>query len=119
MLLKRLRLRHFRTYDNLDLRLSAGVSLVHGGNAVGKTNLLEAIYVLATTKSFRTRTDRELIARDIDDGDGQRYARLEGDAETRSGPIRVEMALAEQTSRSPVEASVRKQFRLNGSPKRA
>jgi DNA replication and repair protein RecF len=47
LLLKRLRLRHFRTYDNLDLHLLPGVTLLHGPNAAGKTNLLEAIFVSA------------------------------------------------------------------------
>lgn len=119
MLLNRLRLRYFRTYERLDLRLSPGVSLLYGANAAGKTNVLEAVYVLATTKSFRTRTDRELISWHVESEEGQRYARLEGDAETAGGPVRVDVAMAEQPARGPIESSVRKQFRVNGSPKRA
>jgi len=119
VLLKRLRLRNFRTYASLDLRLSAGVTLLHGPNGAGKTNVLEAVFVLATTKSFRTRTDRELIAWESEEQLGQRYARLEGDAEAKGGAVRVEMAIAEQPARVAGETSVRKQFKLNGSPKRA
>ncbi|MDQ2741795.1 MAG: AAA family ATPase, partial [Chloroflexota bacterium] len=81
MQLKRLKLQHFRTYESLDLHLSPGVTILHGPNAAGKTNVLEAIFVLATTKSFRTRTDRELISWDGHDEGMQRYTRLEGDAE--------------------------------------
>jgi DNA replication and repair protein RecF len=119
VLLKRLRLRHFRTYEHLDLHLSPGVTLLHGPNAAGKTNLLEAIFVLATTKSFRTRSDRELIAWQGDEETEQRHTRLEGDAEANGGPVRVEMAIVEQPARGPGEVSSRKQFKLNGGTKRA
>jgi len=43
------------------LDLGPGVTVLLGGNGQGKTNLLEAIYFLATTKSFRTYSDRELM----------------------------------------------------------
>lgn len=119
VLLKRLRLQHFRTYKALDLHLSSGVTLLHGPNAAGKTNVLESIFVLATTKSFRTRTDRELISWNGEPEQGPRFSRIEGDAEGRGGPLRVEVAMVEQPPRGPGEASVRKQFKLNGSPKRA
>jgi DNA replication and repair protein RecF len=115
VLLTRLKLHHFRTYDHLDLRLSSGVSLLHGPNGAGKTNVLEAIFVLATTKSFRTRTDREVISWGEQD-EPRRYARLEADAEANGGPFRVDMAIVEGTGS---EIGVRKQFKLNGSPKRA
>lgn len=126
MQLHRLRLRHFRTYDTLDLHLSPGVTILHGPNAAGKTNLLEAVFVLATTKSFRTRTDRDLISWEAEGEGMQRFALLEGDAEADGGPVRVGVAIAEQPARGlqpgsgwPVESSIRKQFKLNGRPKRA
>src|SRR5947209_20407902 len=81
--LKRLKLRHFRTYEDLDLRLMPGVTLLHGANAAGKTNVLEAIFCLSTTKSFRTRSDRELVNWSPQDDGVGRFARLEGDAEAR------------------------------------
>jgi DNA replication and repair protein RecF len=117
--LKRLKLRHFRTYEDLDLRLAPGVTLLHGPNAAGKTNVLEAVFVLGTTKSFRTRTDRELINWTAQEEGVPRYSRLEADAEANGGLARVEMAIAEQPARGPVEASVRKQFKLNGRAARA
>jgi DNA replication and repair protein RecF len=117
--LTRLRLRHFRTYQRLDLHVAPGISVLYGANAAGKTNVVEAIFVLATTKSFRTRTDRELISWDIEDDTELRYARLEADTETRSGAVKLDMAIAEQPSRPGSEAGVRKQFKLNGVPKRA
>jgi DNA replication and repair protein RecF len=120
LLLERLRLRNFRTYESLDLRLSPGVTVLYGANGAGKTNVLEAIFVLATTKSFRTRTDRELIWWHAPDESLPRHARLEGDAQARGGPVRVDMTIAEQQGRpSGADPAVRKHFRLNGTPKRA
>lgn len=119
MLLHRLRLRHFRTYESLDLRLSPGVTILHGPNGAGKTNVLEAVFVLATTRSFRTRSDRELISWHQETDGANRFTRLEAEAETNGGPIRVDMAISEVPARGPSDSTVRKQFKLNGSPKRA
>jgi DNA replication and repair protein RecF len=43
------------------LELDCGVNIFYGNNAQGKTNLLEAVYLLATGRSWRAQTDRELI----------------------------------------------------------
>lgn len=48
-----LRLRDFRNYARLDVDLTPGFHVLIGGNAQGKTNILEAIYLLATLRSFR------------------------------------------------------------------
>jgi len=60
MPLDRLTLTNFRTYQDQQFELDPAITLVVGPNASGKTNLLESIYVLASTKSFRAK-DRELI----------------------------------------------------------
>ena len=51
--LARLRLRDFRNYARLDADLAPGFHLLLGDNAQGKTNILEAIYLIATLRSFR------------------------------------------------------------------
>ena len=51
--LAHLRLRDFRNYPRLDVDFSPGFQLLLGDNAQGKTNILEAIYLLATLRSFR------------------------------------------------------------------
>jgi DNA replication and repair protein RecF len=51
--LARLKLRDFRNYTRLDADFAPGMHLLLGGNAQGKTNILEAIYLLATLRSFR------------------------------------------------------------------
>src|SRR6267378_8238215 len=53
MHLAHLRLRDFRNYARLDADFAAGFHLLLGDNAQGKTNILEAIYLIATLRSFR------------------------------------------------------------------
>src|SRR5512136_1153536 len=53
MHLAHLRLRDFRNYARLDVDFPPGFHLLLGGNAQGKTNILEAIYLMATLRSFR------------------------------------------------------------------
>ena len=53
MHLAHLRLRDFRNYARLDLDFAAGFHVLLGDNAQGKTNILEAIYLMATLRSFR------------------------------------------------------------------
>ena len=61
MIIKRLQLNNFRNYEELDIEFSKGVNLLYGDNAQGKTNILEAVFMLATTKSIRGSKDREMI----------------------------------------------------------
>ena len=56
-----LQMRDFRTYTRAEATLGAGLTVVHGPNGVGKSNLLEAIYFGCTGRSPRTRNDRELL----------------------------------------------------------
>jgi len=62
LLLHDIHLTCYRNYERLSLKTDHQVNLFIGANAQGKTNLLEAIYVLALTKSHRTHKDKELIA---------------------------------------------------------
>ena len=61
MQIQHIELSDFRNYDSLVLDFTSGVNLFYGDNAQGKTNLLEAVYVSATTRSLRGSKDRELI----------------------------------------------------------
>lgn len=64
-MLTQLKLTNFRSYRSLDLELDGPITVIYGPNAVGKTNLLESIFVLSTSKSFRA-ADNELINRGKD-----------------------------------------------------
>lgn len=66
MFIKQLQLKNFRNYEQLDVSFDRNVNVIIGENAQGKTNLLEAIYLLAFTKSYRTNQDRELIKWETD-----------------------------------------------------
>lgn len=61
MYLKSLYLRNFRSYKEAEFSFSEKLNVLFGDNAQGKTNLLEAIYLIATGRSFRTQTLSELI----------------------------------------------------------
>lgn len=61
MWLEYLNLLNFRNYEALHLRFHPTLNLIYGNNGEGKTNLVEAIYVLGLTRSFRMVNDRTLI----------------------------------------------------------
>lgn len=61
MVIKSLELNNYRNYEELSIDFAEGTNLLYGDNAQGKTNILEAIYLGATTKSHRGSKDREVI----------------------------------------------------------
>lgn len=63
MHLRRIEASNFRNLIG-EVEFSPGLNVIYGANAQGKTNWLEAIYLLATTKSFRTAHPREVVAHD-------------------------------------------------------
>lgn len=118
MLVERLRLINFRNYARLDIGLPAGIVILYGQNAQGKTNFLEAVYLLATTKSFRATTDRELIhwlafSQDFP------VARVMAQVSRKTaGPLNIEVIIAPQSGYETSGATV-KRIRINGVVKRA
>ena len=82
MIIKRLELADYRNYESLDLQFDKGTNILYGDNAQGKTNILEAIYIAATTKSHKGSKDNEIINFDKEEAHIRTY--LEKDAiETR------------------------------------
>ena len=61
MIIKSLELQDYRNYDSLNLAFDRGTNILFGDNAQGKTNILEAIYVSATTKSHKGSKDRDIV----------------------------------------------------------
>lgn len=110
-------LTNFRNYTNLQVDLPNGPILVLGPNASGKTTLLEAIYLLATTKSHRAGSDRELINWNAESEEGvPAFARVAAEVRRRS-PIQVEITILKESTAQG--ENVRKRIRVNGVNKRA
>lgn len=61
MILRYLELTNYRNHKELRLTPSPSTTLILGGNAQGKTNILETIYLLATSQSHRTQNNRDMI----------------------------------------------------------
>lgn len=61
MYIKSLELQDYRNYDSLNIMFDKGTNILYGNNAQGKTNILEAIYVAATTKSHKGSKDKDIV----------------------------------------------------------
>lgn len=64
MIIDDLKLLNFRSYSALNLNFNSKLNIIYGMNGAGKTNIVEAIYALSLTKSFRTNQDNLMIMRD-------------------------------------------------------
>ena len=127
MRLTHLALTNYRNYARLELDLPSGPVLFVGENAQGKTNLLEAVYLLATTRSLRAASDAELIRRPAGVGSpadpGTAGARVVGVAQRGDGRVQVEVVIARREAitgngSAPRQAAA-KRLRVNGIPHRA
>jgi DNA replication and repair protein RecF len=103
LLLTALRLADFRNYAALDFAPAPGLNVFAGPNAQGKSNVLEAIAMLATGKSFRARRESELIR------EGTELAEIRGAARVPAGEILLRASITR------VGAGARKTFDVNGS----
>lgn len=100
--------------------------LLHGANGQGKSNLIEALYLLAIAKSLRASTDRELVRRESLVGDS--HAQVSATVQRRVGDTRVQVDFrvgggsldVVAAEPDPAEAiTVQKLVRVNGAPRRA
>ncbi len=112
MQVTKLSLTNFRSYRQLDLPLGPGLTTVVGDNAEGKSNLLEALYLLAIGKSYRAQTERDLVSWEAADAGG--YAIAAATLAGREGPVELRVGL--DCAAGP---GVLKRVRVNGVPKRA
>ncbi len=112
MRLRSLRLRNHRNYSQLELEPGPGVNVFIGANGQGKTNLLEAVAMLALSSSPRARRESELVG---PIGPGSRI-----EAEVDAGAVRREISIAldvegERTRRTiEVDGNRRRAFDLPG-----
>ena len=120
--LKHLSLRNFRNYRELELHLPPGLVALHGENGHGKSNLLEAVYFLALTRSHRAEAERELVR--FEALEELPYTRVLGSAQRigdRTVSVQIDMGLSPPTNangRGP-GGSLRKSIRVDGIPRLA
>ncbi len=71
-----LKLLNFRNFNNLELNFSKSKNIIIGNNGFGKTNIVESIFILALTKSFRTNDDELLVK------EGNDFYKIEGNVKS-------------------------------------
>ena len=113
MYITHLSLTNFRNYGRLEIPLTPGATLLHGANAQGKTNFLEAIYYLATTRSPHADNDQQLINWDALDPEEPIIAgRLVAQLTTLDGPQELQMRLIKEQRGG--QSSFRREALVNG-----
>jgi DNA replication and repair protein RecF len=116
MRIRYLSLTNFRNYARLELTLPEQPVLLYGGNAQGKTSLLEAIYLLATGSSPLASSDRELIRWQAE-ADGLPYARVWAEIERHDRILELDIALEKHTLSNDT-SRLQKTIRIDRNQKR-
>lgn len=93
MIIKSIKLENFRNYESLELSFEKGTNILYGDNAQGKTNVLEAVYLSATTKSHKGSKDKEMIRF------GQEEAHIRTNLDKEGMEYRVDMHLKKSKSK--------------------
>lgn len=83
-------IKNYRNYEKLELSFEDKVNVIIGENAQGKTNLMEAIYVLAMAKSHRTSNDRELVRWD------EEFGQIKGKLQKRNSSLSLELNISKK-----------------------
>jgi len=118
MWVRHLTLSNFRNYRRQEIDLPQGPVLILGDNAQGKSNLLEAVFLLATTRSERAQTEGELIHWDALD-EAQPVARVAAQVERRDGPLQLEVIIAGRPrGRQRARVLASRRLRVNGVARR-
>ena len=108
-----LQLTNFRNYRRLTLDLPPGPSVIVGGNGQGKTNLLDALHVLASTQSLRPGPEASWVRFDAPAAEG--FALLRAEVESPvTGKSKVEMIVARTRPDDGEASGVRRRARVDG-----
>src|SRR3989338_10682504 len=103
-MVKNLKLLNFRNYAQLELNFDNRPTVLVGDNAAGKSNILEAVYLLSTTKSQRVGSETELIKQ------GEDVTRVQGDI-LEDGSLKLEVIMEERVG------NFTKRVKVNGIPR--
>ncbi len=115
MYLSDLTLLNYRNYSDLEIDLPKGLILLHGDNAQGKSNLIEAIYLLSIAKSYKAGNERETLQ--LKHGKSSDKGHVIGVFHNESDKFRVMIDMQLVSSPNDVNRQIlRKDITLNGSP---
>ena len=103
-----LKLTNFRNHKKAHFNFDADITLIEGPNGIGKTNILEAVYVLATGKSTRAKYDRDLIEYDAT------FATLAAKIQTKDDDLALDMQIIKSDT---FEHAASKRVKVNKVPK--
>lgn len=103
MFIKKITLTNFRNYSHLNFDFSSPITILLGENAQGKSNFLEAVFFLASSKSYKAEKEDELVK------EGEEAAHVQGVLE---GDTTLEIAI------QIIEGSLKKRIKVNGIPRR-
>ena len=112
---------NFRNYEKLDLEFGPGMTLIHGENGKGKSNLLEALYILAIAKSQRASSERELLRRQCNPQ--KSHTSVSATVQRNRGSVRIQIDLepdsqpGQGSSEHRESLPFRKHIRVNGAPR--
>ncbi len=88
MNIKRIELKNFRNYKDCSIECDPFINILIGQNAQGKTNLLEAIYMLSMSKSFKTNIIEEMVYFD------EEFSKIHGDIESHKKTLKLDIVLS-------------------------
>ena len=108
MYINEIKLKNFRNYKELDLELNKNINIFYGNNAQGKTNILEAIFLSAFGKSFRTNKEKEMICL----GENELTTEIYYQKSDRDGKIKI--ALSDRKQIQVNDIKIRKLSELLG-----
>ena len=97
MRINNLELTDFRNYNHFFIEFDQGINILIGGNAQGKTNIIEAIYLLSVCKSFRTHINDQMIQFDHD------FAKVKGNVFSNERMHQLELILSKESKKAKVD----------------
>lgn len=104
MHIEQLQLKNYRNYKELDISFDKMINVIIGENAQGKTNMMEAIYLLAVTKSHRTPREKELIKWD------ESYAKINGKVSKRNRSFPLEIIISSKGKKAKLNGIEQKRL---------
>ena len=124
MWISKLNLTNFRNFRAVELELPSAPIVVCGNNAEGKTNFLEALYMLAIAKSYRASTEREMVSWSRTDFESPLVIAASIQKEDDSTQIQIviqpsELSEANKNDNRAMPLNVQKHIRINGVPRRS